>query len=100
MNSRFRRDAQILRQRRALGQGGVLVCAPPPSPIDPQVLDEATLEAEARADRAGVTGPERTPFVLAAIAELTDGASVDSNVALVANNAAIAAEIAVALATT
>jgi len=90
--------AAILRERRALGQGGVLVCAPPPTPIDPAVLDDATDEAEARADRAGVTGAGRTPYVLAAIAELTGGASVEANTALVANNAAVAADIATALA--
>ena len=67
-------------------------------PIDPAVLDDATDEAEARASRAGVTGPGRTPYVLAAIAELTDGASVEANTALVANNAAVAADIATALA--
>ena len=90
--------ADVLRHRRALELGGVLVTVPPPQPIDQHVLDAATDEAEARADAAGVTGPARTPFVLAAIAELTDGASVEANTALVENNAAVAAQIAVQLA--
>lgn len=90
--------ADILRHRKALGLGGVLVAAPPPHPIDQAQLDEATETAEARADDADVTGPARTPFVLAEIAELTDGASVEANTALVENNARIAAQIAVALA--
>ena len=90
--------ADMLRHRRALGQGGVLVTVPPPQPIDQAVLDEAMDEAEAQADAAGVTGPARTPFVLGAIAELTDGASVAANTALVENNARVAAQIAVHLA--
>ncbi|MEM7092461.1 MAG: pseudouridine-5'-phosphate glycosidase [Actinomycetota bacterium] len=89
--------AEMIRARKALGLGGVLVAVPPPQPIDQDLLDQATAEAEARADAAGVTGPSRTPFVLAAIAELTDGRSVESNTALVRNNADVAARIAVAL---
>lgn len=92
--------ADVLRHRKALDQGGVLVCVPPPQPLDDDVLASATAEAEALADTAKVTGPARTPFVLAAIAELTDGASVAANMALVENNARVAAEIAVALAGT
>ncbi len=88
--------AEILQARRALGQGGVLVCVAPPEPLDPQLLADATAQAEARADQAGVTGPSRTPHVLAGIAEATGGASVSANTALVANNARVAAEIAVA----
>lgn len=90
--------ADVLRSRKALGLGGVLVCVPPPKPIDQRTLDAATDEAEAQADAAQVTGPSRTPFVLAAIAELTDGASVEANTALVENNARVAAQISVQLA--
>jgi pseudouridine-5'-phosphate glycosidase len=89
--------ADVLRHRKALGQGGVLVCAPPPEPLDPDVLDAATDEAQARADAAGIAGPERTPYILGAIAELTNGASVKANTALVINNARVATAIAVAL---
>jgi len=89
--------AEVLRMRKALGQGGVLVCVPPPAPLDPSLLAEATEQAETAADNAGVTGPARTPFVLAAIAEATGGASVAANTALVENNARIAAQIATAL---
>lgn len=89
--------ADILRLRKALGQGGVLVCVPPPNPIDPALLADATEQAEAQADAASVSGPDRTPFVLAAIAEATGGASVAANTALVENNARVAAQIATAL---
>lgn len=90
--------AEVLRHRKRLNQGGVLVCAPPPEPLDPAVLDAATEEAQERADEASVTGPARTPFVLGAIADITAGASVSANTALVENNAKIATQIAVALA--
>lgn len=92
--------AQVLVHRKRLGLGGVLVCVPPPRPLDPDLLDGATEQAEAQADAAGVTGPARTPFVLGAIAELTQGASVSANTALVENNARVATQIAVALAAT
>ena len=89
--------AQLIRLRHALGQGGVLVCVPPPRPIAPELLADATAQAESQADAANVTGPERTPFILAAIADATNGASVSANTALVENNARVAAQIAAAL---
>lgn len=89
--------AHILRHRQELDLGGVLVCVPPPAPLDPELLAEATEQAEARANAARVSGPARTPFVLGAIAELTGGASVAANTALVQNNARIATQIATEL---
>ena len=50
------------------------------------------------AERAGVTGAAVTPFVLGRIAEATAGRSVPANLALAEHNAAVAAEIAVAIA--
>ncbi|MFB0927286.1 MAG: pseudouridine-5'-phosphate glycosidase [Acidimicrobiales bacterium] len=90
--------AAVLRHRKALGQGGVLVCAPPPEPLDADVLAAANEQAEADADAASIAGSARTPYVLGAIARLTNGASVSANTALVTNNATIATAIAVALA--
>lgn len=89
--------AEILIARREFNQGGVLVCATPPQPLDSQELDQANEQAEALADQAGVVGAKRTPFLLAAIAEITEGRSVAANTALVENNACIAADIAVAI---
>lgn len=90
--------AAIAQARFALGGGGLLVAVAPPRPIDPAVLHAATETAQEQADAAGIDGPARTPFVLAALAELTDGATVTANIALVTNNAQKASEIAVALA--
>jgi pseudouridine-5'-phosphate glycosidase len=47
---------------------------------------------------AGISGADVTPFLLAHFAEKTEGTSVASNVALVLDNAAVAAQVAVAIA--
>ncbi len=51
----------------------------------------------ADSEAAGIHGPAATPFVLSRVAELTNGRSVAANLALIENNARVAAEIAVAL---
>lgn len=81
-------------------EGGVLF----PTPIPPaEGLDESLVDAaidSALRDAADLElgGAALTPFVLARVAEATSGRTVTANVALVANNAAVAADIAVALA--
>jgi peptidoglycan/xylan/chitin deacetylase (PgdA/CDA1 family) len=57
-------------------------------------IERAVREALAR----GVSGPELTPWLLARIAELTDGASVRANTALIVNNARVAGQLAVRVA--
>ncbi|PJF48864.1 MAG: pseudouridine-5-phosphate glycosidase [Candidatus Thermofonsia Clade 3 bacterium] len=92
--------ARIVRARRALGlPGGELVCAPVPreAELPREVAEEAIIEAQRRADAAGIHGPAATPFMLDQIAKLTGGASVRANVALLINNARIAAHIARAM---
>lgn len=92
--------ARIVRTRRALGlPGGELVCAPLPreAELSREVAEEAIVEAQRRADEAGIRGPAATPFMLDQIAKLTGGASVRANVALLINNARIAAHIARAM---
>lgn len=58
------------------------------------VIDEALAELDAR----GIGGQEVTPFLLGRIVEQTGGRSLEANIALVRNNAALAAQIAVAYA--
>ncbi len=53
--------------------------------------------AISHAERDEVTGKEVTPYLLGDIFRLTDGRSLETNIALVRNNAQLAAEIAVAL---
>ena len=83
-----------------LGTRSTLVlCNPIPAAeaMDAGEVAAAAREAEARAERAGVHGKARTPFLLAALADITDGRSLRANVALLEDNAAVAAEVAVAL---
>jgi pseudouridine-5'-phosphate glycosidase len=76
--------------------GGILVCVPPPADValpDDQVRDVVE-RAVREADAEGIGGPALTPWLLARIATLTDGASVRANTALIVNDARIAGEIA------
>ncbi len=59
-------------------------------------IDEALAEAET----AGITGKEVTPFLLARLHDLSDGRTIEANVALLESNARVAAEIACAYADT
>jgi pseudouridine-5'-phosphate glycosidase len=80
--------------------GGALVTVPVPAEdaLDPVVISQALEQAERRAAQAGIAGSALTPYLLAQLNELTDGASLRANLALLANNARAAAELAVALA--
>lgn len=83
--------------RGALGlPGGQLVANPIPKAdeIARDVLAPHIEQALAEADAQGVAAKEVTPFLLARIFELTEGRSLQANIALVLNNAALAAEIA------
>ena len=90
----------IVRARRALGlNGGELVAVPVPASNElPRAEAEAAIAKATRlADESGITGAAITPFILAKIAELTNGRSKRANVALLLNNARVAAHIAHAL---
>ena len=79
---------------------GILVCVPVPEAdaLPEAVVRDAVARAVAEAEAQGIGGPELTPWLLTRIGELTDGGSIRANAALVANNAAVAARLAVALA--
>jgi pseudouridine-5'-phosphate glycosidase len=84
-----------------LGTGaGLLVGVPPPlgTTLETEAIERAVADALAETARRGIAGAAVTPFLLGAIAEATGGESVDANLALLENNARVAAEIAVALA--
>ena len=85
------------RLRGALGiDGGQVVAVPIPVPdeIPAAELQPHIDAAIAEADRRGIGAKEVTPFLLSRIVELTGGASLRANIALVRNNAAVAARIA------
>ncbi len=93
--------ATFLRARAALNlTGGVLVANPIPlaDEIPAAEIRPAIEVAIVDAARAGVAGKAVTPYLLDAILKATGGRSLTANIALVRNNARLAAEIAVALA--
>lgn len=87
--------AAIVRVQIAAGRG-LLVVTPVPEThaLDQQLHDQALDAALDAADRAGVQGAAVTPFVLEQIAQVTDGQSLPANIALVINNATLAAQVA------
>lgn len=91
--------AAMMRSSLALGIDSTLLLCNPVPPGDALPSDDvvvAAREAERWADEAGAFGKSRTPFLLAAMAELTDARSLEANLALLEDNARVAAEIAVA----
>jgi pseudouridine-5'-phosphate glycosidase len=80
--------------------GGALIANPIPEAysMDPSIIGPAIGQAVEEARARGIGGKRLTPFLLERIAALTGGDSLESNIALVKNNAALAAEIAKALA--
>ena len=93
--------AAIFRTSTELGlRGGILVTNPIPEEysMDPDVINRAIDDAVAEANALGIHGKATTPFLLAKIKDLTGGDSLDSNIRLVYNNAALAARTAVCLA--
>lgn len=93
--------AQLLRAWQQLNlQSGVLIGVPIPAEYAAEKLaiDAAIKEANAEAMAQGISGKEVTPFLLAHIARLTKGRSLQANIALIRNNASVAAQIACNLA--
>jgi pseudouridine-5'-phosphate glycosidase len=91
--------ARMTRLQRDIGPGGLLIANPIP---ESHALDAASIEARineavGEAREQGVAQKEVTPFLLRRIVELTDGRSLEANMALVKNNAVLAAQVAVEL---
>jgi pseudouridine-5'-phosphate glycosidase len=86
--------AAVLSAAWATGSRGVLVAIPPPGELE----DAEALVLRATRELADAHGPTATPRLLARVAELSGGRSLDLNVDLVVNNARIAARVARALA--
>jgi len=93
--------AAIAQSHWALGNDqSVLVVQAPPGDqaISGTSLERAIAEALTEAEEHGIEGPAATPFLLEAVSRLTKRKSLDVNVALLENNAALAADIACSLA--
>lgn len=92
--------AKALKAKWDLGlKGGAVVANPIPTEFEmnPEIISKAIEAALKEADEKGIKGKESTPFLLAKVKELTDGASLDSNIQLVYNNAKVGANLAVEL---
>lgn len=92
--------AQLLRSHWELGAGsGALICVPCPESdaLPKEEVEQALGQADREAEGKGVRGPALSPFLLNRLAELTSGRTLKANLALLRNNARVAAEIAVAL---
>ena len=93
--------ARVLDTKWKLGlDGGVVVANPIPEAyaMDADTIKQAIETALIEAIDQEIKGKESTPFLLAKVKELTGGSSLDANIQLVYNNAALAGKIAVALA--
>lgn len=79
--------------------GGVLITNPVPedNEIPYPEMSDIIAAAQNEADQHGVSGKDVTPWLLGRIVELSDGRSLQTNIALVKNNAKLAARIAVNL---
>ena len=106
LNADFQLDgaaelADFIRTKWQLGlNGGVVVANPVPQAdaMPKTEIDAMTEQALREAEAQGVNGKAVTPFLLARIKQLTGGRSLDTNIALVKNNAVLGAELAVELA--
>lgn len=91
---------EVLRAHWGLGlPGGLVIAVPPPAEtaLDPTELEGWIDRALAEAARQGITGKTVTPFMLARLAELSEGRSLVANVALLEKNARVGGGIAAAL---
>lgn len=93
--------ASIIKEKRKNNlAGGLLLTNPIPEEyaMDAKIIHDAIEKALKMADEQGIHGKESTPFLLKTIVELTGGDSLESNIALVLNNAALGAEVSKELA--
>jgi pseudouridine-5'-phosphate glycosidase len=86
--------ARVLLAAWETGARGIVVAVPPPAELD----GAEEMAQRAVRELAGVEGAELTPRLLARMAELSGGKSLDLNVDLVQNNARVAAQVARAMA--
>ncbi len=78
-------------------KSAVLVCQPlsPEEELPREEVDGAIQQARREAHEQGIHGQQLTPFLLGRLTELTDGATLKANLALLLNNARLAAQIAI-----
>lgn len=90
--------ARIMKSKWDLNlDGGIIIANPIPEEYEAQRenIDKAIEIALFEAEKNGIVGKEVTPYLLSKVKELTAGESLAANMALVKNNALVAAQIAV-----
>ena len=90
--------AEILKTKWGLSiEGGVLVTNPIPKKFELKLvmMNEVINEAINEANKTKVTGKKVTPYLLSKVNEITQGKSLNANIKLIQNNAALAAKIAI-----
>ena len=90
--------AEILKIKWGLSiEGGLLVTNPIPKTFELEfaMMNEAINKAIIEADEEKIKGKEITPFLLSKVNEITQGKSLNANIKLIQNNAALAAKIAI-----
>jgi pseudouridine-5'-phosphate glycosidase len=92
--------ARLALERFAWSAGGILLSVPIPqeSALPSDEIEDGMADALAAATTEGIVGSAVTPFVLGEISKSLDGQNIPANLALSENNARVAAEVAVALA--
>ena len=93
--------AKIIDAAHKLGtKNGMLITVPVPEgeELSAEVAEAAIKQATEEADAQDISGKEITPYVLGRVKDLTEGASMSANTALLINNAKTGGEIAAALA--
>jgi pseudouridine-5'-phosphate glycosidase len=90
--------ADVHHARAELGLGAIVVANPIEEPLDAELHERVLQSALEAAEREGIRGNDITPFLLERFHRETGGASLEANVRLVLRNAALAAQIARAVA--
>ncbi|KAM7414898.1 hypothetical protein PAMA_019626 [Pampus argenteus] len=92
--------AKLIASTLSLGlQSGVLLAVPIPEEhaAAGQQIEQAIQTAVTEASGKGITGRDVTPFILQKVNKLTEGKSLQANIALIRNNAKVGSQIACAL---
>ncbi|XP_016888510.1 uncharacterized protein LOC103380561 isoform X2 [Cynoglossus semilaevis] len=92
--------AKLIGSVLSLGlQSGVLIAVPIPEEhaAAGQQIEEAIHAAVTEANAKGITGRDVTPFILQRVSEMTEGKSLQANIALIHNNARVGSQVACAL---
>jgi pseudouridine-5'-phosphate glycosidase len=102
--ARDERDAAALFavHREMRDHCGMLLCVPPLArfALEPEIMESAIRAGLEECSRIGAHGPDVTPVLLAAVAKMTGGASLATNLAVLIHNARVGARVARALEST